>query len=257
MDSQQSMYRMLIDDDDEFEMMAPGALYSVLKTGDNLRQQQLVAHRQPRRRYLVREDLPPNPRMGTPAQRLLQAKNSRAYITTMGCDVATFEYLLQAGFEHTWNSTPIPREDVSARGAPRMHMRSLDARGALALALHFICSSMHERGLQQIFALTPAVCSRYLDFALDILLEVVRGVSEGEVSWWKDEQEFIFDAELIRTRHPRLKSAIGSIDGLSLTTAAAGDPEVENASYNLWKADHRTSNVLVFSPQGASWNMCE
>ncbi|EEB96493.1 hypothetical protein MPER_04363, partial [Moniliophthora perniciosa FA553] len=28
------------------------------------------------------------------------------------------------------------------------------------------------------------------------------------------------------------------------------DPEIENATYNGWKTDHRISNILVFSPKG-------
>ena len=40
------------------------------------------------------------------------------------------------------------------------------------------------------------------------------------------------------------------MDGLALPAQTAEDPEVENATFNTWKASHFISNVLAFSPQG-------
>ncbi len=68
--------------------------------------------RRERRLYLVRDDLLENPREGTPWQALNSSKNDRAFITTMGFDVATFDLILSSGFEERWNSMPIPRADA-------------------------------------------------------------------------------------------------------------------------------------------------
>lgn len=89
--------------------------------------------RRERRLYLVREDLHPNPRTFSAWQRLFRGKSDRAFITTMSVDVSTFFAILEDGFEAMWNSSPIPRHDVSSNAAPALHRRSLDAAGALGL----------------------------------------------------------------------------------------------------------------------------
>jgi hypothetical protein len=206
------------------------------------------ARRKLRRRYLTRADLLPDPRVNTPFQAVRNARNDRAYITTMGVDVATFEYLLSE-FVKKWSTSTIPREDVHRLGMPRRGRRSLEADGALGLALYYLSSCMQEAHLQEIFALTPTTCSRYLNFALNILLQVLRRLPESRIVWWNGE-EFEEDEELILNRHRRLAGAIGSVDGLSLPCAVSSDPETENACYNGWKSGHRISNIFVFSPKG-------
>ncbi len=91
----------------------------------------------------------------------------------MGIDVATFEYLLDQGFTEAWNSTPIPRNNVSSNGLSYIDHCSLDAAGALALVLHYLASTMCEISLQQIFGLIPTSVSQYLPFSLQILLSVL------------------------------------------------------------------------------------
>lgn len=108
---------------------------------------------------------------------------------------------------------------------------------------------MQEISLQQIFALIPTTVNRYLDFALDILLQTLRNIPEGAIHF-SDHNEIIKDNVLIRACHSKLTGGFGSIDGLSLPCQEADDPEVENATYNGWKSSHFISNVLVFSPQG-------
>ena len=44
--------------------------------------------------YLTHSDLNPSPHIGTPWQHMHARGNDHAFITTMGIDVATFEYLL-------------------------------------------------------------------------------------------------------------------------------------------------------------------
>ncbi|KAJ3974248.1 hypothetical protein EV361DRAFT_756281, partial [Lentinula raphanica] len=57
---------------------------------------------------IPRGDLLPNPRVATPWQRLYETRSNRSFITTMGIDVATFDFLL-AHFTIIWNQNPIPR----------------------------------------------------------------------------------------------------------------------------------------------------
>lgn len=210
--------------------------------------------RQPNRRYLCRPQLLPSPRRDTPWQVLYESHDDRAFITTMGIDRATFEYILQSGFATRWNNSTIPRADADPAGHPRLGRRSLTAEGALGLVYHYLTSAMHDTALQQIFALVPSTIARYRAFALKILLEVLRSLPEARIAWWGDAEECEEDNTLICVRHPLLKGAIGSIDGLNLLTATSDDPEIENATYNGWLHGHYTSCVLVFSPKGEVLN---
>ncbi|KIJ89571.1 hypothetical protein K443DRAFT_47908, partial [Laccaria amethystina LaAM-08-1] len=57
-------------------------------------------------------------------------------------------------------------------------------------------------------------------------------------------------SNLIRSRHPRLKGAFASIDGLNLAVQTSADDDIENATFNGWLQEHFISSVLVFSPLG-------
>ena len=50
------------------------------------------------RTYLTHPDLNPSPCIGTPWQHMHARGNDCAFITMMGIDVATFEYILNEGF---------------------------------------------------------------------------------------------------------------------------------------------------------------
>jgi hypothetical protein len=172
----------------------------------------------------------------------------------MGFDTQTFQDILEAGFSGTWYMTPIPRGDTAATGNPRPGARSLDAAGALGLALHFLNSTMREISLQQIFALVPSTVSRYIHFSLDILLAVLRQIPDARIRWPADVEEFQAYNDLITIRHPLLEGAFASINGLNLPVQTADDPEIENSTYNGWLCEHFVSSVLVFSPKGQHFN---
>jgi len=72
---------------------------------------------------------------------------------------------------------------------------------------------------------------------------------EGAISFPRGE-EFEQENQLIVTCHLLLIGAFGSVNRLTLAAQTADDPEIENATYNSWKASHLVSNVLAFSPQG-------
>jgi hypothetical protein len=234
-------------DDNLFELQA--ALAIILLVGIELSRQARAHRRNSSRLYLRHPQLLPNPRINTPWQRLYESQDDRAFITTMGFDVETFQYILNSGFELAWDETPIPRADVSTNGAPRIGARSLDAAGALGLVLHYLSSAMLEISLQEIFALVPTTVSCYLKFSQHILLKTLKRIPDAAISFPQGEL-LKADNERIRARHPRLVGAFGSIDGLALLIQVAEDPEVENATYNGWKSSHFISNVIVFSPRG-------
>ncbi|KNE92026.1 hypothetical protein PSTG_14559 [Puccinia striiformis f. sp. tritici PST-78] len=92
---------------------------------------------------------------------LWSAQNDQGFITTMGVDVTTFDNLLQRYTVHGDFST-IDRDDVNPHGEPQIGRQTLDAAGSLGLVLHWISSTMSAYTLQQLFDITPAVCSQYL-----------------------------------------------------------------------------------------------
>jgi hypothetical protein len=217
-----------------------------------LRRYAIGTRRTKRRRKtnrLRRSELMPNPRQETPWQVVYKSQEDSAYITTMGVDVETFNHLMSAGFQDAWNSHPITRNDVNPGGATRLGARSLDAPGALGLVLHYLCSTMNETALQQIFALVPTVLSRYIQFTMPILLDVLREIPEGMIAWPTINEMCQF-ADLITERHPLINRAFGFLDGLNLPVGASSDPLIENAMYNRWLHAHKISNVIAFAPDG-------
>ena len=233
------------DDDAQAAQAAFGVSVAMIAHYHQERARQLSS----RRTYLVRANLLPNPRFGTPWQRLYRSKSDRAFLTTMGFNVATFQAILEAGFAQRWCTTPIPRADVNPAGRTRLNGRSIDAPTALGLVLHYLSSTVHEVALQEIFAVVPASASRYITFGLKIFLATLREMPDAKISWPKGD-EFQHLNNLIRDRHPRLTGAFASIDGLNLPVQTSGNQDIENASYNGWLHDHFVSSVLVFAPNG-------
>ena len=120
------------------QVAAVGVLvYAGAEESRRLRVERRWAHRT----YLTRPELQPHPREESAWQRLYHSQNDRAFITTMGFNIAAFDRILMAGFEESWNSMAIPRDDVTRTASPRVYRRSLDAAGALGLVLHFLSST--------------------------------------------------------------------------------------------------------------------
>ncbi|KAK7459484.1 hypothetical protein VKT23_009467 [Stygiomarasmius scandens] len=200
--------------------------------------------------YLTRPQLLPNPRQDTPWQVLYGSQNDRAFITTTGFNVEGFNMILHSGFEDLWELNPIPWTDVPSTANPRAYHRSLDAAGALGLALHYLNSTVLETSLAEIFALIPSTVDRYISFSLTILLVTLRRMPYSQISWPQGD-EFVEHESLILARHPLLIGAFGTVDGLKLPVQVSyTDDEVENATYNGWLHDHFISNVLAFAPTG-------
>jgi len=249
-----SQYQLEIDEGMEFLDRAR-ILAAVLVIGSNEDHTWSVENRRPRRQYLGRMNLLPNPRIGTPWIRLYQNYEDRAFITTMGVDTSTFRTILEAGFGRLWHTLPIPRPDMRTAIHPRAGKRSLDAAGGLGLVLHWLSSTMRQVSLQQIFALVPSTVSRYLNFALSILLKVLRQMPDAAITWPRGD-EFLELSGYVAMRHPLLQGVFGSIDGLNLPCQVSSDVEMENATYNGWLHSHFISSVIVFNSKGSCSPKC-
>ncbi|KAE8976255.1 hypothetical protein PR003_g26585 [Phytophthora rubi] len=211
------------DDEAEFANESISAIIAMAVEGVIIRKR-----RQRGRSSLTRADLPPNPRHGTSWECIYAAANDAAFIVTTGFDVATFHFLLKL-FTGVRDRVPIPRDDVAWSGVSRPAQRSLSAAGALGLVLHFLNSTMAEISLQEIFGLTPTVCSRYLNFGLRILLETLKRTPEGRISWPTRPAKFQRYADIIAERHPSLTGAFCFIDGVKIPVAESLDEDTQNA----------------------------
>jgi hypothetical protein len=99
--------------DDEMDEELPGTAMVIMTLGAIEAHRLRTEQQQPSRLYLCHPQLPRNPRGTTSWQILYGSCCDRAFITTMGFDVTTFNIILGAGFDDAWNTTPIPREDAS------------------------------------------------------------------------------------------------------------------------------------------------
>ncbi|KDN44640.1 hypothetical protein RSAG8_05405, partial [Rhizoctonia solani AG-8 WAC10335] len=210
---------------------------------------QKIAARRSRCRFLKRAELMPAPRTESPWQAIFRSREDRAFITTMGMNVATFDFILDHGFRATWIAHTIPREDVNPQGLTCPGRRSLDAEGALGLLLHYLSGTMGETTLQQVFALVPSVIAHYIKFALGIMLAVLRYLPDGKITWPNAEKMREY-SDAIHSRHPAITGAFGFLDGLSLPVSTSSDPAIKKATYNGWLHAHKISNILVFAPDG-------
>ncbi|OAV89080.1 hypothetical protein PTTG_06036 [Puccinia triticina 1-1 BBBD Race 1] len=152
----------------------------------------------------------------------MKARNNWAYVTTMGVDVATFEHILSR-FKLLWNTATLPRSNVNPNGEPQVGCWSLDAAGCLGLVLHWLCSTMVAYTLQQIFGMTPDVCSCYLDWGLDCLLQVLKNHPQACIIWPSTEEQIQPYARTIKKKFPLLENCFGFLDGLKLPICVAED----------------------------------
>ena len=171
---------------------------------------------------------------GSPWQKLYHSRSDRAFITTMGFDTKTFDSILNAGFAPKWVKKSILRDDNLPVSIPQPGRRSLDSDGALGLVLHYFNSTMHEITLQQIFAFIPTTVSRYIEFGLDNLLEVLRKMPDAGIYRAHNEATCERYTDLITNHHPHLNGAVASINGLNLAAQTSKDIDIENATYNGW-----------------------
>jgi len=109
---------------------------------------------------------------------LLASRNEQAYITVMGLDVASFEYLL-VRFEVLYNRyspyvidgkiVPLRHERGTKCGRPR----TFDAASCLALILCYTRSRGSLFGLQMLYGATHSVLVVFLKYSMRLLYKVL------------------------------------------------------------------------------------
>jgi hypothetical protein len=155
---------------------------------------------------------------------LWRSQSDRAFITTMGMDVATFDDLL-SHFAGQWNFSTIDQANVNRHGKPQIGQQLLDAAGCLGLVLHWLCLTMVSYTLKKLFAITPAVCSRYLSMGLQHLLLCLREHHQVRFLWSTTKEKVCRHSGQIKRKFPRLTNCIGFVDGVNLPGSVSDDKE--------------------------------
>lgn len=197
--------------DDQERELAAVALLLIIVVGAQESRTHRIQRQHLSRLYLCRSQLLPDPHGGTPWQWLQASHSDRAFITMMGFDVNTFEYILQRGFGTMWQDSPIPRNDTNVSGNACPDACSLDGAGTLGLVLHYLNSTMWEVSLQQIFVLVLSTVSRYITFGLKILADVLPLIPETRITWPTKLSTLRRYESLITSRHPLLTCASGAV----------------------------------------------
>ncbi|KNE95331.1 hypothetical protein PSTG_11315 [Puccinia striiformis f. sp. tritici PST-78] len=137
------------------------------------------------RTYLTRADLTSSRNSAWTAMK--PARSDRAYVTTMGIDVATFDNLLDR-FEPLWNTITLPRNDVNPNADFWYH-------------------------------------PHYLDCGLDCLLQVLKNHPQARIVWPNSEARIQPFAQTIEKKFPLLENCFGFLDGLNLPVFVAEDDD--------------------------------
>jgi len=188
------------------------------------------------RNILTRPAIPP-PKVAA-AVYLLNGGDDRAYLITMGLDRRVFQYL------HSIFAPRLhPKKDK--RGRPRQ----LDSRMSLALALHWLNSTMMEKSLCQLFGTVPAVTSDRLNEAMTCLDEVLPTIPECFIGL-PTVAEMRTIATHLQSTFPALVNVFGTTDGLALPIVHPSDPVRQNAYYNGWRSECTATNCIGFRLDG-------
>ncbi|OWY97727.1 hypothetical protein PHMEG_00031673 [Phytophthora megakarya] len=110
---------------------------------------------------------------------------------------------------------------------------------------------MAELSLQQIFAISPTVCSRYLFFVMNILQFVLLESADAAIRWPKKTEIFADYAAMIEMRHPRIRKGFCFVDGQNLPVTQSLDENTQNAYYNGWTCSHYCSSDFAVAPDGS------
>ncbi|OAV94304.1 hypothetical protein PTTG_00052 [Puccinia triticina 1-1 BBBD Race 1] len=93
---------------------------------------------------------------------------------------------------------------------------------------------MAQYTLQQLFAITAAVCTCNLQHAPFCLISGLKDLNIGRISWPSREATCEYYGSLIKQKYPLLEKCIGFIDGLNLPVNVADNKD----------------NILTFAPDG-------
>jgi hypothetical protein len=183
--------------------------------------------------------------------KLLQSSSDSSFTACFGLNVSMFNKLLMR-FEKQMKMWKYDRE--SGLPVRRIQQRQAiglkhDVRTALAMCCIWLRSRCEQRFLSLVFGIVPSVVCELLHVGLHCLLEALRLTPKAVVKFPYSRKRQLF-TEIISMRYPRLKGAIGFLDGLKLPVHPPTEEYWRNAMYNGWTCDYYVSNLILFGPDG-------
>ena len=195
------------------------------------------------RHYFTNNELPP-PEL-SPWAAVQRAGTDNGFLEMTALTRGAFE-LLHAEFDRDlrelWQAC---RSTNSQRGRPR----KMNTKDCLALVLCYYHRTDCQSTLCQKFGVGPATLNTYLNEGRPVLLDVLRRVRAGRVTW-PSPSKMQRLASKIETAQPHLKGCFAFVDGLNISIQNPSDPIEQNAYHNGWLCGTFCSNVFVFDSEG-------
>lgn len=203
------------------------------------------------RNYFTKISLPP--KLHSAWSAIKQAREEKAFISSMGVDPPTFDYLVGLlktyqiqQFMQANNRMPNLQELFNKNGRPE----ALDIQGRLGLTLHYLTSTMKQKTLCQLFGISPSTVSVTIKSTLSALDSVLKNDTYARIQYPNAEEMLQFSRQ-IKQRHPELPCDIfGFMDGVFFPMFNHENPQMQNRYYNGWKGVASATNILVFTPDG-------
>jgi hypothetical protein len=189
----------------------------------------------------------------SPWQHLYVAGNDQAFITFLGLDKKTFDYLVSL-FEPFYDRlTPHSSSGMIMKIKPGKILggrpRKIDAKSCVALVLSYYRFKGPFFILQGWFGITHSAISVWSLFTMKILISIIKNDKEYEIIMPNDEKIRYYQ-ELIKKRHPLLDGVFCVCDGLKLNLEKPRDIIIQSRFYNGWTHGHYISNLFVFGADG-------
>lgn len=211
----------------------------------------MVAAGEARNRVYLRNNSLTSPQQSS-LRRLLDGKDNKAYILTMGVSVAMFEHLHDEGFREFYlheftKQTKKERAAEPANGGGRP--QRLSTKEALAATLLYMRNECTYDPISILAGAGPAVTCRVINAGLVALLATLNLIPDAEVVFPNHAKQAMY-AALVRRRLRRLRGCFAFVDGLAITVQRAGCPTKQNEYYSGYKAQNKITNVFIFAPDG-------
>jgi hypothetical protein len=129
------------------------------------------------------------------------------FIAATSLDRAAFDSLCLSFARHLQHVTGRYHGNEQGGRPPK-----LDARGHLALVLHYYTGTLEQKSLCQVFGVPPATCCRMLRHAEIALSLALSEEDDAKIRWPTLEEQAEF-ASLVNRKNPYVKGRWGFIDG--------------------------------------------
>lgn len=184
--------------------------------------------------------------MDAPAAAVLQSRTDKGMLQFMHVDRRTFDLILE-NVDPMWVRSRLPAGENGRVGRPNM----LSGELCVALALTWMCTTVNEAQLEQLYGVGHSVVNRDLDEGLEQLENAC--VRLGCVPQWpsRDRQEQLAEVmdeywgpDIFGTK------AFALVDGLRSPVESPGGLVAQNLLYSGFMREVNVLSLLVFTIDG-------